>query len=226
MPLVARGLTRRFHDGRRDIDVLRGLELALGEGESVSIVGESGVGKSTLLHLLGALDRPDGGRVELDGQDLFSMTTSELSRARSMAVAFVFQFHHLLSDFDAVENVAMPLLVAGEHHVVARKRASSMLERVGLADRLTHRPGELSGGEQQRVAVARAAVRSPRVILADEPTGNLDPDTAHEVQKLLLELQRESSCSLVIATHSATLAAAMDRTLRLADGVLHEERVG
>jgi lipoprotein-releasing system ATP-binding protein len=179
-----------------------------------------------LLHLLGAIDRPDAGSVELDGQDLFSMTTSQLSRALSLSVAFVFQFHHLLSDFDAVENVAMPLLIAGENRVQARKRATAMLERVGLGERLTHRPGELSGGEQQRVAVARAAVRRPRVILADEPTGNLDPETALEVQSMLLELQREAGCSLIVATHSQTLAAAMDRRMRLAGGVLHEEPRG
>jgi lipoprotein-releasing system ATP-binding protein len=226
LPLVARGLTRRFHDGNHEIDVLQDLELALGEGESVSIVGESGVGKSTLLHLLGAIDRPDAGSVELDGQDLFSMTTSQLSRARSMSLAFVFQFHHLLSDFDAVENVAMPLLIAGENRARARKRATAMLERVGLGERLTHRPGELSGGEQQRVAVARAAVRRPRVILADEPTGNLDPETALDVQSMLLELQREAGCSLIVATHSQTLAAAMDRRMRLSGGVLHEEPRG
>ena len=222
-PLAARQLCRRFHDGTRSVDVLEDLELVLGEGESVAVVGESGVGKSTLLHLLGGLDRPDRGSVELDGRDLYSMDAEELSKARSLALAFVFQFHHLLGDFDAVENVALPLLVAGAAPGDARAKARAMLERVGLGDRLTHRPGELSGGEQQRVAVARAAVRRPRVILADEPTGNLDPATAAEVQALLLELQKEAGCSLVVATHSRDLARSMDRTLRLAGGVLGEE---
>lgn len=221
--LEARGLTRCFDDGERVIDVLRGLDLALGASESVAVVGESGVGKSTLLHLLGALDRPDAGSVRVDGESIFDLSAVELARIRSAKVSFVFQFHHLLGDFDAVENVMMPLLIAGEGRAVARRRATEVLERVGLAERLCHRPGQLSGGEQQRVAVARAVVVRPRVILADEPTGNLDPLTATDVQALLVELQRESGCALVVATHNPVLAASMDRTLRLADGVLHEE---
>jgi lipoprotein-releasing system ATP-binding protein len=219
--LEAAGLVRRFDDGQRSIEVLAGLDLVVGEGESVAIVGESGVGKSTLLHLLGALDRPDAGSVKIGDEDLFSLAPSELARLRNRKVGFVFQFHHLLGDFDAVENVMMPLLISGCSRSNARERATAVLERVGLAERLTHRPGELSGGEQQRVAVARSIATEPQVVLADEPTGNLDPATALDVQELLLEIQRESGRSLVVATHSASLAAAMDRTLTMAQGRLH-----
>jgi lipoprotein-releasing system ATP-binding protein len=221
--LRAIGLNRHFDDGQRIIHVLRGLELSVEERESIAVVGESGVGKSTLLHILGALDRPDAGDVELDGQSLFSMSPADLARVRCRSLGFVFQFHHLLGDFDAVENVMMPLLIAQEHRATARKHATDTLSRVGLSDRLHHRPGQLSGGEQQRVAVARAVVGRPRVVLADEPTGNLDPVTAAEVQALLFELQKEQGCSLIIATHSRSLALAMDRTMRLADGVLRAE---
>jgi len=224
--LEASGLVRRFDDGERLIEVLRGLNLTVEEGESVAVVGESGVGKSTLLHLLGALDRPDGGAVCVGGHSMFELAPAGLARLLNNQIGFVFQFHHLLGDFDAEENVMMPLLVGGRGRAAARKAARAALERVGLAERLTHRPGELSGGEQQRVAVARAVVTEPRIILADEPTGNLDPGTAGEVQQLLLDLQRESRCSMVVATHSRALAAAMDRIMRLADGVLSPEAAG
>jgi lipoprotein-releasing system ATP-binding protein len=221
--LEAIALERRFDDGQRTIEVLRGVELYVKEGESVAVVGESGVGKSTLLHLLGALDTPDGGQVRLNGHDLFRLAPAELARVRNRAIGFIFQFHYLLGDFDAEENVMMPLLLSGLGRTPARKRARDVLERVGLAERLTHRPGQLSGGEQQRVAVARAVVTRPKVILADEPTGNLDPHTAHDVQSLLHELQKEAACAMVVATHSEVLADAMDRRLRLADGELREE---
>ena len=224
--LEAVGLRRHFDDGQRVIDVLRGLDLTVAGGQSVAVVGESGVGKSTLLHLLGALDRPDGGSVRLGGHDLFTLPSAELAHLRNRAIGFVFQFHYLLGDFDAEENVMMPLLLGGQTRAAARKRARAMLERVGLAERLDHRPGQLSGGEQQRVAVARAVVGSPSLILADEPTGNLDPSTASEIQRLLRELQREAGCSMVVATHSETLANAMDRKLRLHAGVLHDTREG
>ncbi len=221
--LEATGLWRSFDDGRRLIEVLQGVDLSVMHGESVAIVGESGVGKSTLLHLLGVLDRPDRGTVRLDGRDVSVLAAAEVAKIRNRAVGFVFQFHYLLGDFDAVENVMMPMLVAGDGRAAARKRAAELLERVGLADRLSHRPGQLSGGEQQRVAVARAVAVRPALILADEPTGNLDPATAHDVQLLLLELQRQEGSSMVVASHSPTLAAAMDRTLRLHDGALTEE---
>jgi lipoprotein-releasing system ATP-binding protein len=221
--LEAIALERRFDDGQRTIHVLRGVELRVGEGESVAVVGESGVGKSTLLHLLGALDTPDGGEVRLNGHDLFRLSPAELARVRNRAMGFIFQFHYLLGDFDAEENVMMPLLLAGLGRAAARKRAQEVLGRVGLGERLNHRPGQLSGGEQQRVAVARAVVTRPKVILADEPTGNLDPHTAADVQSLLHELQKEAACAMVVATHSETLANAMDRRLRLADGTLKKE---
>ncbi len=191
--------------------------------DSVAIVGESGVGKSTLLHLLGALDRPDAGRIVLDGRDLLALGGRELAALRNRAIGYVFQFHYLLGDFDAVENVMMPLLIEGQSRARARRRAVELLERVGLGERLGHRPGELSGGEQQRVAVARAVALRPRLILADEPTGNLDPATAGEVQRLLRDLQREEGAAMVVATHNQTLAQAMNRTLRLRAGLLAEE---
>ncbi|RMD82423.1 MAG: ABC transporter ATP-binding protein [Candidatus Dadabacteria bacterium] len=224
--LEVRGLRRSFDDGRRVIEVLRGVDLVVRRGESVAIVGESGVGKSTLLHLLGVLDRPDGGTIVLDGQNLLSLTGRQLAAVRNRAIGYVFQFHYLLGDFDAVENVMMPLLIAGWSRARARRRAIELLERVGLADRLSHRPGELSGGEQQRVAVARALAGRPRLVLADEPTGNLDPATAAGVQQLLVELQQEEQAALVVASHSPALAAAMDRALRLSGGVLCEEDRG
>jgi lipoprotein-releasing system ATP-binding protein len=221
--LQAVGLSRHFDDGEKRIDVLKGLDLTVGRGESVAVVGESGVGKSTLLHLLGALDRPDGGTVSIGGQGLFDLSAAELAKVRNRSVGFVFQFHHLLGDFDAVENVMMPLLIQGRSRSQARSRAVELLERVGLGQRLQHRPGQLSGGEQQRVAVARSVAASPPVVLADEPTGNLDPATAHDVQELLLEIQREAGCALVVATHSGALADVLDRKLRLSAGVLGEE---
>ncbi len=222
--LEAEGLVRRFDDGERVIEVLGGLELRVEPGQSVAVVGESGVGKSTLLHLLGALDRPDAGVVRIAGQDLFARPPAEVARLRNRSIGFVFQFHHLLGDFTAVENVMMPLLIAGLGRSQARRRAEEVLARVGLAERLGHKPGQLSGGEQQRVAVGRAIVAQPSLLLADEPTGNLDPATALGVQDLLVGLQREFGCSMVIATHSAALAGAMDRVLRLSGGLLHEER--
>jgi len=223
--LEAVNLDRHFDDGQRKISVLHDLSLRVDKGQSVAVVGESGVGKSTLLHLLGALDRPDAGNVFLEGRDLYALPPAELARTRNRCIGFVFQFHYLLGDFDAEENVMMPLLLAGVGRAQARSRARDVLVRVGLAERLSHRPGQLSGGEQQRVAVARAVVGKPTIILADEPTGNLDPSTAAEVQSMLLELQREAGCSMVVATHSYALAAAMDRCMRLAGGVLRDERV-
>jgi lipoprotein-releasing system ATP-binding protein len=184
----------------------------------VAIVGESGVGKSTLLHILGTLDRPTGGEVWFDGENLTNKSDRDLAQFRNREIGFIFQFHHLLPDFTALENVMMPALIAGTAADTARRRASDLLGRVGLAERLEHRPGELSGGEQQRVAVARAIVQEPRAVLADEPTGNLDPHTGEGVQELLLELNREHDITLVVVTHSVTLAGAMDRTLRLEAG--------
>src|SRR5919197_6312851 len=219
-------LEKRYVDGPTVVQVLAGLDLAVDAGERVAIVGESGVGKSTLLHLLGALDRPTGGRLFFDGEDVFARSDAELAEFRNREVGFVFQFHHLLGDFTALENVMLPSLIAREPFAATRVRATALLERVGLKDRLAHPPGQLSGGEQQRVAVARALTQRPRLLLADEPTGNLDPATGEEVQQLLLELNREDGSALVVATHNDRLAAAMGRTLRLAGGALHELGAG
>src|SRR5216684_677163 len=195
-PLVhAVQLEKRYVDGPAVVHVLAGLDLEVEAGERLAIVGESGVGKSTLLHLLGALDQPTGGR---------------------------FQFHHLLGDFTALENVMLPSLIARQPLAATRARATELLERVGLRERLAHRPGQLSGGEQQRVAVARALAQRPKLLLADEPTGNLDPATGEDVQQLMFELNQEHGAALVVATHNDRLAAAMGRTLRLAGGALHE----
>jgi lipoprotein-releasing system ATP-binding protein len=218
-PLVqARGLEKRYVDGPAVVEVLRGLDLDIAAGERVAVIGESGVGKSTLLHLLGCLDAPSGGQVLLDGVDVFARSEGEIAALRNREVGFVFQFHHLLGDFTALENVELPALIAREPAREVRARASALLDRVGLGARLQHRPGELSGGEQQRVAVARAVMRRPRLLLADEPTGNLDPATGERVHELLLELNAESGSTLVVATHNDRLASAMGRTLRLVDG--------
>jgi lipoprotein-releasing system ATP-binding protein len=218
-PLVqARGLEKRYVDGPAVVEVLRGLDLDIAAGERVAVIGESGVGKSTLLHLLGCLDAPTGGRLVIDGVDVSSRSEAEIAAFRNRTVGFVFQFHHLLGDFSALENVMLPALIARESPREARSRAAALLTRVGLEDRLDHRPGELSGGEQQRVAVARGVMCRPRLLLADEPTGNLDPETGERVHELLLELNAECGATLVVATHNDRLAAAMGRTLRLVGG--------
>jgi len=226
-PLVeARGLEKNYVDGPAVVEVLRGLDLEIAAGERVAIIGESGVGKSTLLHLLGCLDAPSGGQLLLDGVDVFALPEGEIAALRNREVGFVFQFHHLLGDFTALENVMLPSLIAREPVRQVRTRASELLERVGLGQRLSHRPGELSGGEQQRVAVARAVMRKPRLLLADEPTGNLDPGTGERVHELLLELNEESGSTLVVATHNDRLAAAMERTLRLVGGRIEPAAAG
>ena len=227
MPLVqARGLEKRYVDGPAVVEVLRGLDLDIHAGERVAIIGESGVGKSTLLHLLGFLDAPSGGELLLDGVDVFTRPEAEIAALRNREVGFVFQFHHLLGDFTALENVMLPALIGRVPVREVRARAVELLERVGLGERLQHRPGELSGGEQQRVAVARAVMRRPRLLLADEPTGNLDPATGERVHELLLALNEESGSTLVVATHNDRLAAAMERTLRLVAGRIEPAAAG
>jgi len=220
MQIEAERLRKEFRDGERRVSVLADVDLRVAPGERLGIIGESGIGKSTLLHLLGGLDRPTGGTVRIGDTDLSTCDDRSLASLRNERIGFVFQFHHLLGDFTAEENVMMPLLIAGESPEKAARRSRELLARVGMEGRLTHRPGELSGGEQQRVAVARAIVRSPALVLADEPTGNLDPATAVEVETLLTELNREQGLTLVVVTHSERLARDMDRCLRLRGGKL------
>jgi lipoprotein-releasing system ATP-binding protein len=190
-------------------------------GEAVAIIGQSGVGKSTLLHMLGSLDRPSRGKVLFDGVDLFALSEREQAAIRNRQIGFVFQFHHLLPDFTALENVMMPSLIGGRSNAEAESRAQRVLEQVGLRDRLSHKPGEMSGGEQQRVALARAIVLSPRAVLADEPTGNLDPATSAEVFQLLLDMRRQQGMTIIVVTHNHEFAKLTDRSLRLQDGRLH-----
>ena len=218
--IVVENLVKHYTDAGRVVRVLEGVDLQVRSAEKVAIVGESGVGKSTLLHILGALDRPTAGVVRYGDADLQSLSPRALATFRNREIGFVFQFHHLMADLSAEENVMMPALIAGYGWDRARQEARRILERVGLADRLDHKPGELSGGEQQRVSVARAVVLSPRTLLADEPTGNLDPATGEDVQRLLIELNRERNVALVVVTHNPRLAGAMDRVLRLHEGRL------
>ena len=223
--IQAQNLKKSFLFGAsgKVIEVLKGVDLTILSGEMLAIEGASGAGKSTLLHILGTLDRPTEGKVFFQGQDLFARTNGELAELRNRHVGFVFQFHHLLPEFSALENTMMPGLIQGLNARKAGKEAETILAQLGLGDRLHHKPGQLSGGEQQRVAVARALMVQPKIILADEPTGNLDTQTGEEVHHLLERINREQGITIVIVTHNSMLAARMNRRVRLADGWLQEQ---
>jgi lipoprotein-releasing system ATP-binding protein len=220
--LEASGVKRAFRQGPIDLEVLLGVNLAVKAGERIAIIGASGSGKTTLLQMLGGLDRPTAGMVRIAGQDIHALDEKARGALRNHTLGFIFQFHHLLPEFSALENVAMPLLVRREPKAKAEERARAILGRVGLGERLVHRPHELSGGERQRAAVARALVTNPRLVLADEPTGNLDGANAESVFALMLELNRELGTSLIVVTHDRRLAARMDRVLELERGNLVE----
>jgi lipoprotein-releasing system ATP-binding protein len=218
-------LERAYTQGNLRIDVLKGASASFLPGETVALLGPSGAGKSTLLHIAGLLERPDAGQVLINGVDCGRLSDDEQTRMRRMEVGFVYQFHHLLPEFSALENVVLPQLILGLSHAEADARAKELLGSLGLEERWDHRPAQLSGGEQQRVAIARAVANGPKLLLADEPTGNLDPPTAERVFEQLLKLVRQSGVAAVVATHNLDLAARMDRTLRLVDGLLVEENI-
>lgn len=218
--LVLNDIQRTFHQAGNELQVLRGAAVSIAPGETVALVGPSGAGKSTLLHIAGLLERPDGGEVIVNGEACSGLSDDRRTALRRTAIGFIYQFHHLLPEFTALENVVVPQMIAGVSKSAACKRGSELLGMVGLSEREGHRPAKLSGGEQQRVAIARALANSPKVLIADEPTGNLDQETAERVFELLMRLTRETGVSLLVATHNPDLAARMDRTLTLKNGLL------
>lgn len=220
--LEAKGVFRSFQTGSVILDVLKGVDLEIYQGEIVALIGPSGSGKSTLLHILGVLDRPDKGSVNLDTVEVFSLNDKELAHLRNRTVGFVFQFHHLMPEFSALENVMMPKLIAGEGIKSIENKAMELLDEVGLKNRKDHKPGELSGGEQQRVAVARALINDPKIVIADEPSGNLDRSTAESLHNLILELNRNRNQTFVLATHNLELAQRANRIFKLKDGQVEQ----
>jgi lipoprotein-releasing system ATP-binding protein len=218
--LQCENLTMRYAQGGLDVEVLKGVNFNIDKGERVAIMGASGSGKSTLLHLLGGLEKPTGGKVVLNGTDLNNVSGAKLANLRNSSLGFIYQFHHLLGEFTVLENVAMPLLIGGQSVEEARHHATRLLQRVGLGHRVEHKPSEISGGERQRAAVARALINKPGVVLADEPTGNLDSKTADDVFQLMLELNQELNVSFLIVTHDHELAGKMGRVLHMEDGVI------
>jgi lipoprotein-releasing system ATP-binding protein len=218
--LQCQDLTMRYAQGGLDVEVLKGVNFNINKGECVAIMGASGSGKSTLLHLLGGLEKPTGGKVTLNGTDLNDVSGVKLAKLRNTSLGFIYQFHHLLGEFTVLENVAMPLLIGGQSVAEARHHATRLLQRVGLGHRVEHKPGEISGGERQRAAVARALINKPAVVLADEPTGNLDSKTAEDVFQLMLELNQELNVSFLIVTHDHELAGKMGRVLHMEDGLI------
>lgn len=220
--LACEAVCKNYYDGQLNVQVLDNLTLQVDKGRSIGIVGASGSGKSTLLHILGGLDKPTSGRVSLMGQDLSQLSQKQLSGLRNQYLGFVYQFHHLLPEFSALENVMMPLLIGKRPKEQARERALLMLEKVGLKDRVLHRPGELSGGERQRAAIARALVTDPACLLADEPTGNLDRKNALNILDMMMELKQELGTALVVVTHDDEMAARFDRVLNMTDGALSD----
>ncbi len=219
-------LSKRFQDSGKPIEILKNVQLNLNEGESLAVVGASGIGKSTFLHILGTLDHPDQGKLLFQGKDVLQFDNGRLARFRNQFIGFIFQFHHLLPEFSALENAAMPALINGYSREKANASAEAILVRVGLENRLTHRVSKLSGGEQQRVALARALVMRPRILLADEPTGNLDTQNGEQVQALLMELNQEFSMTMVVVTHNMELAALMSRCVTIVDGHIVEKSRG
>ena len=218
--LECRQLGKTFGEGEVALCILEGVDFTINRGERIAIVGASGSGKSTLLHLLGGLDEPSSGKISMAGKSLTSLSPVQLGRLRNKTLGFVYQFHHLLPEFTALENVAMPLLVRGTRPAEAKQQAAALLDRVGLSARMSHKPGEMSGGERQRAAIARALVTRPACVLADEPTGNLDRHNAEQAFELMLELNRELDTSLLVATHDSMIADRMDRVIHLEDGKL------
>jgi lipoprotein-releasing system ATP-binding protein len=218
--VAARGIVKSYLQGPSPVHVLRGLDLDVGVAERIAIVGLSGSGKSTLLHVLGGLDKPDQGSIKINGKDIFSLTEKQRGELRNKSLGFVYQFHHLLPEFTAQENVAMPLLIAGMASMDAWLNAEEILAQVGLQERIKHKPSELSGGERQRVAIARALVTRPSCVLADEPTGNLDEETGEQINDLMIQLSESLGTSFIVVTHNTNLAERMDRKIRLHNGVL------